>query len=193
MKVFAVVTLGALLLSGCTLPDFATNSESPIILIITGVNQGNVLDSDLLIGTNDPAGPFGVCPDIVPIRVENKSVNPNLPVADWRADIVIERYEIRYYRSDGRSAEGFDVPYRISGNLAFEVIANEATAFNLEVVRRQAKLEPPLSNIIENGRVVTMFAEITLHGRTNAGKASTATARLQIDFGEYGDTKTACD
>lgn len=186
MKVFAVVTLGALALSGCTLPDFATNSESPIILIITAVNAGNVLDSDVAISSG------GVCPDIVPVRVENKSINPNIPPLTWRGDIVIERYEIRYYRSDGRGAEGFDVPYRISGNMAFEVITDEATSFNLEVVRRQAKVEPPLSNLRDNGKLVTMFAEITLHGRTNAGKASTATARLQINFANFADAQTGC-
>ncbi len=186
MKVFPVVMLGALVLAGCT-ADYATRSTSPVILLITGVNDGDVLSSDVLISTG------GVCPDIVPVRLENHSVSPIAPTIDWRADIVIERYEVRYSRSDGRGVEGVDVPYSISGNMAFEVIYRSALNVNIEVVRRQAKLEPPLSNLIDNGKVVTMFAEVTLHGKTNAGKTSVATGRMQIDFANFGDTLTACE
>jgi len=182
----AVALALGLSLVGCT-ADYATNSESPIILIITGVNSGSVLDSDVAISNG------GVCPDTIEVRVENKPINPNVSAVDWRGDIVIERYEVQYYRSDGRSTPGVDVPFSISGNLAFEVIFNEDTNVPIEVVRRQAKIEPPLLGLMDNGKVVTMFAKIILHAKTNAGKASTASGQMQIDFANFADSLTSCE
>jgi hypothetical protein len=54
----------------------------------------------------------------------------------------------------------------------------------IEVVRTQAKLEPPLRNIANGGGelVLTAFAEITIFGRTVADDAVVSSGRLQIDF-----------
>ncbi len=187
MKVTPVLVLGALLHAGCV-PDYFEQSESTRVLLLTAVNGGNVLSSDVRQDTN-------ICPDIVPVRVENHAKNPTAPATGFREDIVIERYEVRYFRSDGRGTQGVDVPFTISGAIGFEIIGAEATNVNIEVVRRQAKIEPPLSQLIDGGGgfLVTMFAEITLWARTTTGVATnTATGRLQIDFADYanaaGDT-----
>ena len=187
MKVIPVLVLGGLVTAGCT-PNYFNQGNSTRALLITGVNSGNVLTSDVRQSTN-------VCPDSVVVRVENHAKNPNAPGAGFRDDIVIERYEVRYFRSDGRGVEGVDVPYSISGNLAFEVIGESDGALPIEVVRRQAKLEPPLSQLVNNGGafIVTMFAEITLHARTTTGVATnSATGRLQIDFADFVGTDTTC-
>jgi hypothetical protein len=66
---------------------------------------------------------------------------------------------------------------------------------SLEVVRRQAKLEPPLVNLRSGGGpiIVTMFAEVTLHARTTTGQTTNpVSARLQIDFADFADALTAC-
>jgi hypothetical protein len=177
--VVILVTLGGLALTACT-PDYAKSGSSPVLLLITGVNGGNVLQSTVRLGTL-------ICPDNVSIRVENHPKNPNITAIDYRGDLVIERYEVRYYRSDGRGVQGVDVPFTISGNLASEVIFNAASTVSVEVVRRQAKLEPPLSQLVSGGGafIVTMFAEITLHARTTIGQAVSASGRLQIDFAEF--------
>ena len=54
-------------------------------------------------------------------------------------------------------------------------------------VRRQAKLEPPLRNLVSGGGelVVSMIAEVTVYGHTTAGDAVSNTARVQIDFGDF--------
>jgi hypothetical protein len=62
-------------------------------------------------------------------------------------------------------------------------------------VRRQAKVELPLSSLAGGGGpfVITMFAEVTVHGRTLAGQeTNAATGRVQIDFADFGDTNTSC-
>ena len=113
---------------------------------------------------------------------------------------------MRYLRSDNRNVEGIDVPYRISGNIAVSVSYSGSTTFSLEVVRAQAKFEPPLWNLrLQSGGslppvgggslggavVLTCIAEVTLHGRTIAGDAVQAVGRMQIDFAHWGKDETS--
>jgi hypothetical protein len=185
-KVAPVLILGALALAGCT-ADYAENGTSPFILLMTGINDGAPLTSDVST----------LSADFVDLRVENHPKNPNIEASDvgYRGDMTIERYEVHYFRSDGRSTEGVDVPYAITGNVAQEVLVGGATTLTLEVVRRQAKMEPPLSTLRNCGGalVVTMFADITLHARTTVGQATNpVSARLQIDFTGLGGTGGTC-
>jgi hypothetical protein len=183
-----VLVLGALAASGCV-PDWAKEGESPNVLLMTGINSGSPISSDVRISTGS------VCADFVSVRVENHLKNPLNTDASFRSDIVIERYDVRYIRSDGLSTEGVDVPFRITGNVAQEIQASNSAVLNLEVVRRQAKLEPPLKNLqaLGGAQVVTMFAEVTLHARSTVQQTTnSATARLQIDFADFADALTTC-
>jgi hypothetical protein len=183
----AVVALAAVTMVGCT-PDWAGNDNSEVVLLMTAINSGDPLDSDVVISNG------GVCPDLVPLRLENHFKNPSVTNSGFRHDITVERYEVHYFRSDGRGIEGVDVPFSISGNVAQEVIEESSATLNLEVVRRQAKLEPPLRNLVNGGAiVVTMFADVTLHARSTTGTVTNpVSARLQIDFANFGDNLTTC-
>jgi hypothetical protein len=135
--------------------------------------------------------------DEVPVTIAVRPKNPNFEnVPQVAAAVLIERYDVRYFRSDGRNTEGVDVPYRISGNITTAVDvgtgSGDNVTFPIEVVRRQAKLEPPLANLAGSGGalVLTCFAEITIHGRTVAGEAVEARGRLQIDFADLADAPT---
>ena len=189
MRAMAVVlALGALAMSGCV-PDWAEQGDSPNTLLMTGINSGTPITSDVQISNGS------ICPDFATLRVENHLKNPLNTDASFRSDVVIERYDVRYFRSDGRSTEGVDVPFRITGNVAQEIQASNSAVLNLEIVRRQAKLEPPLRNLqgLGGGQVVTMFAEVTLHARSTIQQSlNTATARVQIDFADFVDTLTTC-
>lgn len=157
---------------------------------MTTINGGGPLSSDVAISNG------GICPDIVLLRLENHFKNPGIINTGFRHDFTVERYEVRYFRSDGRNTEGVDVPYTITGNVAQEVIEESSVNMPLEVVRRQAKLEPPLRNLVSGAGgalIVTMFAEITLHARTTTGQITNpVSGRMQIDFANFGDTLTAC-
>lgn len=190
MRVCAVVALGPLAMGGCT-PDWAKNGNADVVLLMTAINDGNPLDSDVRSGILSDF----VCSDIVPLRLENHFKNADVTNTGFRHDFTVERYEVHYFRSDGRNVEGVDVPFAITGNLAQEVIEENAATLNLEVVRRQAKLDPPLTHLARGGGgiVVTMFAEITLHARTTTGDVTnTVSGRLQIDFSDFGDSNTSC-
>jgi hypothetical protein len=194
VKVCGVVALGALAMGGCT-PDWATNGNSPVVLLMTAINDGTPLQSDVALSNG------GVCRDTVPLRLENHFKNPNVASTGFRHDFTVERYEVHYFRSDGRNVEGVDVPFAITGNVSQEVIEDSAATLRLEVVRLQAKLEPPLINLVQvgpgqgggGGLVVTMFADITLHARTTTGDVlNPVSGRLQIDFANFGDALTTC-
>jgi hypothetical protein len=183
-----VLVLGALAASGCV-PDWAKQGDSPEVLLMTGINDGSPVTSDVRISTGT------VCPDFVALRLENHQRNPLNTDTSFRADITVERYDVRYFRSDGRNTEGVDVPYRITGNVAQEITAGNSATLNLEIVRRQAKLEPPLRNLVGLGgaQVVTMFAEVTVHARSTVLQSTNSvSARVQIDFADFADTLTEC-
>jgi len=191
MKALSVRIMVAAALFGSTscVPDWAKDGEAQVVLLMTGINDGAPLDSDVQTSTGT------VCPDSVALRVENHFKNPGVTNTGFRHDITIERYEVHYFRSDGRRVEGVDVPFSFSGNVAQEVLEDGAATLALEVVRRQAKLEPPLMNLRFGGGslIVTMFAEVTLHARTTTGVTTNpATARLQVDFADFADQDEEC-
>ena len=179
-----VMLAAAVAMAGCS-AGYTTGNSSSVLLIIAGINGGDALKSDVL--TDD-----GVFHDTVEVAVAVRFKNPNVDtVPSIPNAVIIERYEVKYRRSDGRGVEGQDVPFTISGSMtaAFDVKASGTDDLLLEVVRIQAKLEPPLRNLVSGsggGLVVTMFADITLHGRTLSGQAVQATGSLQIDFANFG-------
>jgi hypothetical protein len=179
----------ALGMFGCT-ADYATNSTAPVILRVTSVNAAAVLNSDVRVGMST------VIDDTIPISLAVRPTNQNFTnVPQVTMAVFIERYEVSYYRSDGRSVQGVDVPFTISGNLTqvIDVALSGSTSVPIVVVRAQAKLEPPLLNLwgptdgTLDGQALTttMFARITVHGRTLPGQAVQATGVLQITFADF--------
>jgi hypothetical protein len=210
MKLYAkcaLVTAAGLILASCT-PDWATSNSSPFILEIANItNAGGGLPilSDVETGTgetttvvNDEA--------LVTVNALRKNNAPTLGVSPVE-HIYLERYEVRYFRTDGRNTEGVDVPYRITGpvgNVRFHTPGpggdGEVEAeVSITIVRHQAKLEPPLRNLrsvtvsdtgtfgISGAGVLTCVAEITIHGRTIQGAVMEAVGRQQVTFANFGN------
>jgi len=189
MRLGAVAAVGLLVaLSGCA-PDYVTDNAASVNLIIASINGGAPLDSDVRNGVNSTF----VCPNLVDVSVAVRNKNPNAPAPNVPSAVILKSYEVRYSRTDGRATEGLDVPYRITGNLtlAVDVQNSGTTTFSLEVVRRQAKVEPPLSSIFQ-AALLTVMADITVYGETVSGQSVSASGRLQIDFADFGDKETAC-
>lgn len=189
MRLGAVAAVGLLVaLSGCA-PDYVTDNAASVNLIVAAINGGAPLDSDV---RNGEFSTF-VCPNLVDVSVAVRNKNPNAPAPNVPSAVILKSYEVRYSRTDGRGTEGLDVPYRITGNLtlAVDVQNSGTTTFSLEVVRRQAKVEPPLSSIFQ-AALLTVMADITVYGETVSGQSVSASGRLQIDFADFGDKETAC-
>lgn len=174
---------------GCS-RAYTTGDNSTVLLIVAAVNGGSVYDSDVL---TDGA----VAGDRVELAIAVRFKNPNVEtVPSIPSAVIIDRYEVKYRRSDGRGVEGQDVPFAISGNVttAFDVKTSGTDPLVIEVVRAQAKLEPPLRNLrgvipgaLGGSFIVTMFADITIHGHTISGQTVKGNGSLQIDFADFPD------
>ncbi|HXY39661.1 MAG TPA: hypothetical protein VEQ10_08325 [Vicinamibacteria bacterium] len=173
---------------GCS-PSYVTSNDAPVNLIIAQINKGAVLDSDVRLGQDSSL----VCPDTVQVSLAVRNKNPNAPVPYVPGTVLLQSYEVRYFRTDGRGTEGVDVPFRITGNLSFSIdVATSGTSdVPIEVVRRQAKLDPPLSTI-NQANILTLMAQVTIFGQTVAGQSVTSSASFQIDFADFVDTATTC-
>jgi hypothetical protein len=183
----AALALG-LAVAGCT-PSYVTGNQAAVNLYIASINGGTVLTSDVRNGATSSL----VCPDFASVVVAVRNKNPNGVTPSVPNAVVLKSYEVRYFRTDGRGVEGVDVPYRITGSLSLAVDVGTAdnTPVSIEVVRRQAKLEPPLSTIYQTA-VLTAMAQVTLYGETISGSGVSATGSFQIDFADFADASTTC-
>lgn len=186
MKVYARLALAAVAaLPGlsCT-ADWATQNNTPFILEIAGISPSPMSSS--VSSTNGDNVQ-------VSVNVFRKNNNPSLGVSPVE-HVYLERYEVRFFRSDGHNTEGVDVPFHITGplgNLRFHTASPGGTGeveqvVSITLVRPQAKQEPPLKNLGGGGneRIITAFAEITIHGRTVQGGVLEASGTVQVTFAE---------
>ena len=110
--------------------------------------------------------------------------NPNTPTTNNA--ITVNRYRVRFIRSDGRNTPGMDVPYGFDGAFTVTVLDKASAGFNL--VRNQAKREAPLSALLDGGHISTI-AEVTFYGFDQTGREVSATAQISVNFGNFGDPK----
>jgi hypothetical protein len=196
-----VLILAAALAPAACVPDWAADNETPFIMEIAEIANADggapVLSDVSFPVVNDEAQ--------VTVNVFRKNNNPEMGTSAVE-HVYLERYEVRYFRSDGRDAEGVDVPFRITGplgNLRFHTAGPAAEVeqtFNITLVRHQAKLEPPLANLrggtrtdvngpfqLPNAAVLTTIAEVTIYGKTVQGKGLKATGNVQVTFADFPD------
>ena len=192
MKAYAKLALAvvaALPALSCT-PDWATDNNTPFIMEIASIAP-SPLRSDVLTGG-------GVVNDdvVVAVNIFRKNNNPQLSTSPVE-HIYLERYEVRYFRTDGHNTPGVDVPHGITGplgNIRFHTpspggageVQNNVT---ITIVRHQAKLEPPLKNLefAGNEDIITTIAEITIHGRTVQGGVLVARGNVEVSFSDFAD------
>jgi hypothetical protein len=106
-------------------------------------------------------------------------------------DVTITRYHVAYRRADGRNVQGTDVPYAFDGAVTGTVAVGQLLTLGFELVRHDAKLEPPLSSLVQNPQVLTTIADVTFYGQDTVGHDINATGSIQVDFGNFAGRKTA--
>lgn len=99
--------------------------------------------------------------------------------------ITVNRYHVRYIRSDGHNTEGVDVPYAFDDS--FTVTVNGDTTAGFTVVRNQAKQEAPLKALAVNNIVVSTIAEVTFYGHDQTGREVSAVGNIGVSFANFGD------
>ena len=100
--------------------------------------------------------------------------------------ITLNRYRVRFIRSDGRNTPGVDVPYPFDGAMSVTVGGGETTAV-FEIVRHIAKQEAPLATLAASSVIITTIGEVTFYGHDQTGREASVTARLTVEFGNFGD------
>jgi hypothetical protein len=194
LRILAVL-LVAVAGMACT-PGWARQNDSDVLLLmdIVAGSAGGEDGDDATQLLSDPRTPSIINDNaVLTLRVimknPNTIVTPEVGVGQL-SDVTLRRYTVRYYRADGRSVEGVDVPYSISGEMNTLVQAfGPEVETSIIVVRHQAKMEPPLRNFTGFGGqgALTMFAEITVYGETISQRTVSATGRLEIVFIDFAD------
>ena len=101
--------------------------------------------------------------------------------------ITVDRYHVKFVRSDGRNTPGVDVPYPFDGSFTATVQPAGTVTVAFPLVRHNAKQEAPLGALAFNPVIVSTIAEITFYGRDLTGHEVTTTARIGVDFGNFAD------
>jgi hypothetical protein len=135
-----------------------------------------VVDGGTIVNCNVPAE--------VVVMLKNPA-NPGSSVEN----VILQRYDVSYQRSDGRGVEGVDVPYRFSGAMTASAVRNDDCRNHLV---RQQVLEPPLSNIT-GLQIVEMTANVTFYGETVSRATVSATGAAAVRFADYGSGTPTCE
>lgn len=192
--VLALSLAAALAGAGCTAGVLDDDSEAPVVLV-----AGN------LTTVSDPFGDIltsgGTIPeDSVSVALTSRLKNPNDLTQPALQDIIVERYEVTFERTDGGSA----VPAGFQRAVNAKVVVtpngqqNEfVTTVTVIVMPSTSKVQPPLSHLLSPGVEpgtgfinIQVRATIRFFGHTVAGEAVATQASVGINFADFGDTNT---
>jgi hypothetical protein len=126
--------------------------------------------------------------DSATATIRSVEKNPSATTTEINS-ITLTRYHVAFRRTDGRATPGVDVPYSFDGGLGITVSPNGSADVAFEIVRHQAKLEPPLKNLVGQGGLgfISTIAEITFYGHDQNGNEVTVTGRIDVQFGDFAD------
>jgi hypothetical protein len=185
----------ALLLASTSCGTQTRQGTSPAYLIVKALDAasgadentfGGVLLSDVVTVVDGTPSTFNDVARVqftLGLKDPGSAASPVTPTQNnW---ITLDRYHVRFIRSDGHNIEGVDVPYAFDGGLAGTV--SDATTVSFQIVRHQAKLEAPLAALASNGIIISTIAEITFYGHDQTGRAVATTATFSVNFGNFAD------
>ena len=190
----ALAAAVALPLAGCA-SELTRTGSSPAFLIINSIQAASGAEPDefgtpLLSDVQTFGSVFndlGRASMRVGLKNPGTAANPTAP-SNLNA-ITITRFRVTYRRTDGRNTPGVDVPHPFDGAVTATIPADGEAAFVFDVVRNQAKLEPPLRNLrgLGGSLIISTIAEIQFFGRDQAGNEVIATGTLSVNFADYAD------
>ena len=196
------VAAAAAVLPGCTKQQMQGQASSYLIieslLAVPGTLEGgasdqdetNVLDSDVAIWTSPTTA--SVVSDMGRVAFQLGMKDPGSatsPAAPTSANfITVNRYNVRFLRSDNRNTQGVDVPYAFDG-AATGTVSDDGGEIAFVLVRAQSKLEAPLMALRQLGGagVISTIAEVTFYGHDQAGRAVSVKGLIGINFADFGD------
>jgi hypothetical protein len=192
----AALVLAAATMSSTSCGDAVRQGTGGSFLIVSSLEAapgaeptdfGNTLLSDVITVVDDSPTFFNDVGRVtfrLGLKDPGATTSPTTP--SQNDAITINRYRVQFIRADGRNTPGVDVPYGFDGAFTLTVSGGDASA-GFTLVRNIAKMEAPLAALRFNGVVLSTIAEITFYGADQTGHEVSATARISIDFGNFGD------
>ena len=168
---------------GVTIGEFASNLRSDVLVLVkTTVNSVEITTPTIF---NDLVR---LDVELVP-KDQSGLAGGTSPSSSALNAVTLTRYRVTFRRSDGRNTPGVDVPFGFDGGLSTTVDVGGTSQVVFDIVRHQAKLDPPLRNLVNSKGLVfiSTIAEIQLWGRDQNGNEVTATANLDVQFADFGD------
>lgn len=180
--------------------ELLRTGRSPVYLVVTQISaeKGGTGSSVAFLISDVSLDDGSVQNDNVTVTLRVDLKNPTVVATAMNA-VTLTRYHVNYRRTDGRNTPGTDVPYGFDGALTGTISAGLGTgAAIFEVVRHQAKLEPPLKNLagfndagarsISGLGFLSTIAEITIWGRDQNGNEVIANTSIDVHFANFADT-----
>jgi hypothetical protein len=182
--------------------EMLRTGRSPVYMVVTNL-QGNAggdagtpsafLLSDVQVIVEETVGGVTVrvptfFNDTASATITIEAKNPTAPTTAMNA-VTITRYRVVFRRADGRNTPGVDVPYGFDGAASVTIPAGGSGIVSIDLIRHQAKLEPPLRNLVGFGGLgfISTIAEITFYGHDQNGNELTTTASMDVQFGDFAD------
>lgn len=206
MRNVRFIGLIAVVAASISCGDVVRQGRAPVFLVVdsltatagggTGSASGFLLSDVVRLDTTSPgcstANPCsGVFNDTASatFHLSLKDVGtPTTPaVPSPNNDVTITRVHISYRRADGRNTPGVDVPYSFDAAGTVTVPASGTASIGFEIVRHAAKLESPLVQLQGNSSIINTITDVTFYGRDLVGNEVSATATIQINFGNFAD------
>ena len=175
--------------------DGPASSRSSVTLVVERIGASSdamaahstrtFIRSDVVIGGTVAPDAAQVTLRLVP-RDPGAAAGPAAPSDAYFA--TVDRYRVRYARSDGLDTPGIDVPHAWDGALGLTA-SFAAETVEIVLVRASAKLDPPLITLREGGGdvVINATAYVTFYGRDHGGARVEAAGAIGIEFGDWSD------
>ena len=186
----------AVALPGCTKQQMQGQASSYLIVsqlvAVAGTlgagaegDETNVLDSDVSI-QGSAISDMGRVAFILGMKDPGSAGTPTTPTS--ANFITVNRYNVRFVRSDNRNTAGVDVPHGFDG-AATGTVTDAGGEIAFVLVRAQAKLESPLMALRNLGGagIISTIAEVTFYGTDQAGRAVSVKALIGVNFADFAD------
>lgn len=190
IRLLAVAAVLAVL-AACSASGNIDNTTAPVVLIVGNVRAVSTPFGDVLSSSGS------IPEDTVQVDLVARLKSPGDLTTPSLQEVVVERYEVTFSRTDGGTAvpagfqRGINAKVRLTGN---NETTERITQITLVLVPSTIKSQPPLSQLIDPGvESATGFvniqatATIRFFGTTVAGDAVTASASIGIDFANFAD------
>lgn len=182
----------AVLLVSCN--SLVMDSQSATMLIVDAISgtdlegqTADYLQSDVLYQSPE-TGAETIYADIAVATLRAELLNPASATGPSAYnDVQIQRYVVTYTQPNGNKTQGVDVPYAFEGNLTATVGVGNQRQVSFVIVREVAKIEPPLTSLIDGTDVLEVIAQVDFYGKDMAGKSVKASGKLTIFFANYAN------